>query len=193
MKRTPKKKKNKNHYFTKVHEDAIVRYCKSTDNKERNELYKVYIGPVFDEMVDKIVYTYKFNNLPNIDPLRDECKTWLTTILDKYDPSKGSRAFSYFSVITKNWFIHKVKRQQKMYEETGDYDAKNAFSNKNTEKTNVENKNEEEVARYKMRYIDYNVEQAIRKFQIDLKEFAELLEENNILTNEAYLNYKHTL
>ena len=44
-----------------------------------------------------------------------------------------------------------------------------------------------------MRYIDYNVEQAIRKFQIDLKEFAELLEENNILTNEAYLNYEHTL
>ena len=65
------------------------------------------------------------------------------TILDKYDPSKGSKAFSYFSVITKNWFIHKVKRQQKMYEETGDYDAKNAFTNKNTEKTNVENKNEE--------------------------------------------------
>jgi len=35
------------------------------------------------------------------------------TILDKYDPSKGSQAFSYFSVITKNWFIHKVKKQQK--------------------------------------------------------------------------------
>jgi hypothetical protein len=35
------------------------------------------------------------------------------TILDKYDPNKGSAAFSYFSVITKNWFIHKVKRQQK--------------------------------------------------------------------------------
>jgi hypothetical protein len=33
--------------------------------------------------------------------------------LDKYDPNKGSKAFSYFSVITKNWFIHKVKQQQK--------------------------------------------------------------------------------
>ena len=64
-------------------------------------------------MVDKIVFTYKFTNLPNIDSLRDECKIWLMTILDKYDPSKGSKAFSYFSVITKNWFIHKVKRQQK--------------------------------------------------------------------------------
>tara|TARA_R110000824_G_scaffold122128_3_gene278834 strand:- start:284 stop:832 length:549 start_codon:yes stop_codon:yes gene_type:complete len=61
-------------------------------------------------MVDKIVYTYKFTNLPNIDVLKEECKTWLTTILDKYDPSKGSKAFSYFSVITKNWFIHKVKK-----------------------------------------------------------------------------------
>jgi hypothetical protein len=45
-----------------------------------------------------------------IEDLKDECKTWLTTILDKFDTSKGSKAFSYFSVITKNWFIHKVKK-----------------------------------------------------------------------------------
>ena len=61
-------------------------------------------------MVNKIIYTYRFTNLPNIDVLRDECKIWLTTILDKYDPNKGSKAFSYFSVITKNWFIHKVRK-----------------------------------------------------------------------------------
>ena len=35
------------------------------------------------------------------------------TILDKYDVNRGSKAFSYFSVITKNWFIHKVKKQNK--------------------------------------------------------------------------------
>ena len=64
-------------------------------------------------MVDKIVFTYKFTTLPNIDDLRDECKIWLTTILGKYDQSKGSKAFSYFSVITKNWFIHKVKKNAK--------------------------------------------------------------------------------
>lgn len=73
-------------------------------------MYKVYIGPAFNEMVNKIVFTYKFNNLPNIDDLKEECKIWITTILEKFDPSKGSKAFSYFSVITKNWFIHKVKK-----------------------------------------------------------------------------------
>jgi hypothetical protein len=108
-----RQKRRKNHYFTQIHEDSIVRYTQTTCIRERTELYVNWIQPAFNEMVDKIVYTYKFNNLPNIDSLRDECKIWLMTILDKYDQSKGSKAFSYFSVITKNWFIHKVKKQKK--------------------------------------------------------------------------------
>ena len=112
-KKTKKKRNNKNYYFTSDHEDAIVKYARSSCKKERTDLYIEFIGPAFNEMVDKIVFTYKFTNLPNIDSLREECKIWLMTILDKYDPNKGSAAFSYFSVITKNWFIHKVKRQQK--------------------------------------------------------------------------------
>ena len=120
-----KRKRNrrkKNHYFTQVHEDAIVRYAKITCVRERTELYANLIQPAFNEMVDKIVFTYKFTNLPNIDYLRDECKIWLMTILDKFDPAKGSKAFSYFSVITKNWFIHEVKKQQKRNRREVDYD-----------------------------------------------------------------------
>jgi|TARA_R110000851_G_scaffold81815_1_gene179500 hypothetical protein len=100
-------------YFTQVHEDAIVEYVATDCIKRRTELYVKYIGPTFDEMVDKIVYTYKFTNLPNIDYLRDECKIWLITILDKYNQDKGYKAFSYFSVITKNWFIQQTKRARK--------------------------------------------------------------------------------
>ena len=100
-------------YFTQEHEDAIVKYALTNCRDIRTELYVRLIKPAFDEMVDKIVFTYKFTTLPNIDELRDECKVWLTTILDKYDPNKGSKAFSYFSVITKNWFIHKVKQNSK--------------------------------------------------------------------------------
>ena len=97
-------------YFTQEHEDAIIKYALTKDTKLRQELYRNLIGPAFNEMVNKIVFTYKFNNLPNIEDLKEECKIWITTILDKFDSSKGSKAFSYFSVITKNWFIHKVKK-----------------------------------------------------------------------------------
>tara|TARA_R110002110_G_scaffold73238_4_gene194406 strand:- start:9045 stop:9764 length:720 start_codon:yes stop_codon:yes gene_type:complete len=117
-----RRKKKKNYYFTQVHEDAIIRYSNTNCVKERTELYVNFIQPAFNEMVDKIVFTYKFTNLPNIEYLRDECKIWLMTILDKFNPDKGSKAFSYFSVITKNWFIHKVKRQQKRSMREVDYD-----------------------------------------------------------------------
>jgi len=108
-----RQKKRKNDYFTQLHEDAIIEYVATEDNKVRTELYIKLIQPAFNEMVDKITYTYKFTSLPNIDSLKEECKIWLTTILDKYDHSKGSKAFSYFSVITKNWFIHRVKKNAK--------------------------------------------------------------------------------
>jgi DNA-directed RNA polymerase sigma subunit (sigma70/sigma32) len=108
--KTRRRKKNSRHYFTKDHEDAIVKYARSDDRDEKQKLYIDLIQPAFNELVNKIVYTYKFSSLPNIDVLMEECKMWLTTILDKYDPDKGSKAFSYFSVITKNWFIHKVKK-----------------------------------------------------------------------------------
>jgi len=100
-------------YFTQVHEDAILKYVATEDIAIRTDLYVKYIGPAFDEMVDKIVYTYKFTSLPNIDSLKDECKIWLITILDKYDKGRGTKAFSYFSVITKNWFIAQTKKKAK--------------------------------------------------------------------------------
>jgi len=110
----PRKRRRKGkHYFTKDHENAILQYVASECKRERSYLYNEFIGPAFNEMVDKIVYTYKFTTLPNIDYLKTECKIFLVTILPKYNKDKA-KAFSYFSVITKNWFIQKVKKQNKM-------------------------------------------------------------------------------
>ena len=103
-------RKKNNNYFTKVHENAILDYVASDDQKFRNKIYREVIRPAFTEMINKIVFTYKFTNLPNVNALKDECEMHLVTILSNFDPSKGSKAFSYFSVITKNWFIAKVKK-----------------------------------------------------------------------------------
>jgi len=107
------RKREKNQYFTKVHENAIIEYCKTKDRYQKEILYAKLIGPAFNELVDKICFTYKFTSLPNIEYLRDDCKLWLVTILEKYDPDKGHKAFSYFSVVTKNWFIQQTKKSNK--------------------------------------------------------------------------------
>ena len=175
MKHPPKKRtRRKNHYFTSDHEEARIRYAKSACQRERTELYVQYIQPAFNEMVDKIVFTYKFTNLPNCDSLRDECKIWLMTILDKYDPNKGSKAFSYFSVITKNWFIHKVKRQQKRNKREVDYG-------------NISKAYEEEFLSTSDSYLSERVEEEFWKsFYAELKSWdATQMKENDLKVYQA--------
>tara|TARA_R100000149_G_C5867901_1_gene132341 strand:+ start:733 stop:1419 length:687 start_codon:yes stop_codon:yes gene_type:complete len=123
-----KRTKKSNIYFTEEHEAAIIEYIKTPCNSRRNALYRDKIGPVLVKLIDKIVLTYKFTTLPNIDSLKDECEIHLITILSNFDESKGSKAFAYFSVVTKNWFIAKVKKNaiQRKRETTFDEVSKEA-------------------------------------------------------------------
>jgi len=117
------KSKPSNHYFTLDTERAIVKFCTCENRAQREALYIQEIQPAFNEMVDKIVYTYKYTKLENIEYLKDDCKVWLTTILGKFDPDKGAKAFSYFSVVTKNWFTHKAKKQNQKNRREINYDS----------------------------------------------------------------------
>ena len=65
-----KDKKNKKYYFTKDTENAIIEYCGTEETSIRTKLYIEEIQPAFNDLVDKIVYTYKFTNLENIDNLK---------------------------------------------------------------------------------------------------------------------------
>ena len=168
--------KRKNYYFTQEHEDAIIQYASTNCIKVRTDLYIKWIQPAFNEMVDKIVFTYKFTNLPNCDSLRDECKIWLMTILDKYDPSKGSKAFSYFSVITKNWFIHKVKKQQKQNKREVDYG-------------NISKKFEEEYLSTNVSYLtEREHDEFWQSFYVELKSWdASSMKENDLKVYKAII------
>ena len=51
----------------------------------------------------------------NIDSLKDECEIHLITILSNFDKSRGSKAFSYFSIVAKNYLIlHNNNNYKKM-------------------------------------------------------------------------------
>jgi DNA-directed RNA polymerase specialized sigma subunit len=162
---TPRKRKEypkikrgtgKNVYWTMDHQAAILKYVASTDNKERNRLYETMIGPALREMIDNIVYTFKFTTLPNIDSLKEECMHTLVTILSKFDEARGSKAFSYFSVIIKNHFIHAVK--------------------KNAKKTREEVPIDEELAHVEQRLLEQHEEFDYNRLRAD-KEYNEFLME----------------
>lgn len=106
----PRKTKSKR-YFTKETENAIVRYNNSDDYDERNQIYQKEIHAAFDKLVENIINRFKFPYIKSyFNDLKDEVVSFLVMNMGKYSPEKG-KAFSYFSVVAKNYLIlHNNKR-----------------------------------------------------------------------------------
>jgi hypothetical protein len=100
-----RKPKNKQ-YFTKETEDAILLYNTLDDEYERNKLYDSKIKYAFDKLAENIIHTFKFYHFDvPYEDVKHEVIAFLNEKISKYtDPTKG-KAFSYFSIIAKNYLI----------------------------------------------------------------------------------------
>ena len=102
----PKKKAKRKVYFGKEVQDAIIEYNSSTDSVERNNIYGTRIHAAFDKLAENIINTFKFTYFddPFVD-VKHEVVAFMVMNMHKYDHTKGSKAFSYFSVVAKNYLI----------------------------------------------------------------------------------------
>jgi len=92
-------------YFTQDTEDAIIRYNKSTDPEERENLYREFIQDPFDKLAENVINRFKFPYMEGtFDEVKAEVVSFLVINLHKFAKGKG-KAFSYFSVIAKNYLI----------------------------------------------------------------------------------------
>tara|TARA_Y100000593_G_scaffold78139_1_gene144893 strand:+ start:271 stop:999 length:729 start_codon:yes stop_codon:yes gene_type:complete len=104
-----KTKKKKEPYFGMKVQDAIIRYNALDSIKEqskRNKIYQEEIHAAFDKLSENIINTFKFSYFD--DPFMDvkhEVVAFMVMNIHKYDHTKGSKAFSYFSVVAKNYLI----------------------------------------------------------------------------------------
>jgi len=109
----PKKPKVTVNYFDDRTEQYIVRFQKEPDIQRQKDLYLEGIQPAFAKLVENVINVYRFSNIDNVDILKNDCISFLFEVLRKFDVSKGHKAFSYFNVIAKNFFIQRVKVSKK--------------------------------------------------------------------------------
>jgi hypothetical protein len=102
-KRKPKKNKN---YFTQDTEDAIIEYVASTDDYERNKIYRERIHYAFTKLTENLIHTYKYYYTDNysIEELQHNTIIFLLERLGKFKAGKG-KAYSYFGTIAKRYLI----------------------------------------------------------------------------------------
>jgi hypothetical protein len=100
-----RRKKSKIYFGTPVH-NAIVEYNDSDDIAFRHKIYTEEIHAAFMKLAENIINTYKFTyfDYPFRD-LQEEVVSNLVINMHKFDSTRGSKAFSYFSIIAKNYLI----------------------------------------------------------------------------------------
>jgi hypothetical protein len=102
----PKVEKPKpNVYFTAETERAIVEYNQSTDLREKDRIYTKKIQYAFEKIAENVYNTFKFS-YSDVSPLevQKQAISHMVANMDRFEAGKG-KAFSYFSIVAKNWFI----------------------------------------------------------------------------------------
>ena len=120
----PKKKAKRKVYFGIDVQNAIVRYNaldQQTQRAERNKIYKEEIHKAFDKLAENIINTFKFTYFDyGFEDIKHETVAFMVMNMHKYDHTKGSKAFSYFSVVAKNYLIlHNNNNYKKLKSHNG--------------------------------------------------------------------------
>jgi hypothetical protein len=109
------KKGSSRYYFTQKTEDAIIRYNSEKRAPMRNKIYNDHIAAAFDKLCENIIHTFKFYYFDvSSEEVKHEVVSFLVMNMHKFTAGKG-KAFSYFSIVAKNYLIlHNNNNYKKM-------------------------------------------------------------------------------
>jgi hypothetical protein len=179
VKRRRRKKGKSNIYFSQETEDAIVEYNASDDEKERNDIYNDRIRYAFEKLAENILNTFKFSYFQcSHEEVQQEVVSNLVSNIHKYKQGNG-KAFSYFSIIAKNFLIlynngnyKKFKRHMSVDDDEIVYERKELTVNPRNE---TKRKEVNEFIGLMINYYDANLEKMFKKPQ-ELKIAAAVVE-----------------
>jgi hypothetical protein len=137
----PRKPRNKQ-YFTKDTEDAIIEYNSTTEQSIKDRVYRDRIKPAFDKLAEIVYNKWKFTYFDD-DPQDVMCEvvTFMIEKIHMYKAGKG-KAFSYFTIVARNYLILTNNANYKRYKDTDIMSAMPAsFDTENNWKE--ENQNDE--------------------------------------------------
>ena len=137
-----RKKKSKIYFGTPVH-NAIVAYTRSDDYTFRHKIYTEEIHAAFLKLAENIINTFKFSYFDyGFRDLQEEVVSNLVINMHKFDETRGSKAFSYFSIVAKNYLILNNNANYKKMKSHDDISILNGYG---THDSNIETSTSKEI------------------------------------------------
>ena len=145
-------------YFGQPVQDAVVRYNASSNPVVRNRIYREHIAKAFDKLAENIIHTFKFYyfDVPS-EQVKHEVVSFLVMNMHKFIAGKG-KAFSYFSIVAKNYLILHNNKNYKNYE---------TFISKYNLKATIDEKNIENFSLFSKKLIVFDLSPPQTNLKID--------------------------
>ena len=147
------KKGSPRYYFTQKTEDAIIRYNKEERAYMKERIYNDHIRRAFDKLCENIIHTFKFYyfDVPS-EQVKQEVISFLVINMHKFKEGKG-KAFSYFSIVAKNYLI---LHNNKNYAHYKSHDTMDVLDwNQKTKDQEIKKEEDEKVKEYVHQFVEY--------------------------------------
>ena len=156
------KKGSSRYYFTMDTERAIIRYNKEERPYMRERIYNEHIHKAFDKLCENIIHTFKFYyfDVPSED-VKHEVMSFLVMNMHKFKEGKG-KAFSYFSIVAKNYLILHNNKNYKSYKQKSDVATLDYGDNKKTQDDNFLDEGSEFMVET-LRFWDMNLNKVFKR------------------------------
>jgi hypothetical protein len=126
QRRNPNRPKNKQrYYFTEDTQKAIVEWQQAESRREKDKIFTEKIYVPFLEIAKSLINVYNLADFEEREEVAADCASMLYEALNKFDATKGHRAFAYFSVVARHWLISRRKIQRKFRMRDVSYDSIN--------------------------------------------------------------------
>jgi hypothetical protein len=123
MNKRGRKRKHKR-YFDVEQEEATLLYLNSINESEKNKIYEEFLKEPLYKMVESIINRYNlYSKEMTFDELLNDTLSFLHTKIDKFDPSQGTKAYSYYGTIIKHRLLGKRIKEQDELTKRENYDA----------------------------------------------------------------------
>lgn len=174
LKKKGRKPKQLN-YFDVPEELAVVRFLEATTYEERNKIYNDFLKKPLDKMISSIIRRYKlYRKDMDFTDIHVDTHSFLMTKIEKFKPSRGKKAYSYFGTICKNYLMGQIIKDQK------ETNRKISYEDISTSLENNPNFS------YSIEKEGIDSEKVIKNFLLELDNF---LKNENLSDNEVKLGY----
>lgn len=101
-------------YFDVREEEAVKAFLLAETYEERNKIYNEFLRDPLDKMISSIIRRYKlYRKDMDFREIHVDTHSFLITKVDKFQPAKNKKAYSYFGTICKNYLMGQIIKDQK--------------------------------------------------------------------------------